>query len=198
MSYNFHKKDITFISTFLNNYCVEIADIYKLEGYIAGCLCCNDRLNSDDFLDYEADLTDIDSKTIEKFKDSYTLILETIDNNLLKGFDDKYNPLFIRNQTQATKFARGFLYSYFLGSLSDIKFAELNYKAILAVANHIDYELMHLDQNYSTFIAEVLKDKVDSLLISVNKLYSLISERVTKTPYISNNLNFNNFSETFH
>jgi hypothetical protein len=197
MSSKLQKQDIAFINSFLNNYCVEVGDIYKLEGYLVGLICCNESLNPNDFLDYEVDLIGIYSITIEKFQNCYSQITDAIEeNNSLKTFRDKYNPLFIKNDTQATKFARGFLYSYNLGSLSDNKFAELNFKAIYAIADHIDYELMHLDQNYAILISEVLKNKIDSLQTSVSKLYSLIDKRIAEAPYISNNLKFNNFSET--
>ena len=57
---------------------------------------------------------------------------------------------------------------------------------------------MDIDPSYSTFVVEILKDKISSLFISINKLASLRSKRVSNIPYISDTFKLNNISETFH
>lgn len=198
MSSKLQKQDIRFINEFLNDSCMDISDIYKLEGYIVGWLCCNNWIDVDEFVESEIDLVNLKAGSVEKFKNFYLSFLKKIDSSLENSGNGNYSPLFIENDAQATKFARGFLYSYFLGDLSNTKFAELNYTAINVVADYIDYDLMDIDPSYSTFVVEILKDKISSLFISINKLASLRSKRVSNILYLSDTFRLNNISETFH
>lgn len=191
-------KDLKIINKFLNESCMDINNIYELEGYIVGWLCCNNWLSADEFIESESDLTNVQTETIEIFRNFYSSVLHQIDNSLQNSSNNEYKSLFIENDYQATKFARGFLCSYFLGDLSSTKSAELNYTAIYVVANYIDYDLMDIDRSYSTFVVEILKDKISSLLTFINKLASLRSKRESNIPYISDTFRLNNISETFH
>lgn len=140
MTQKFSEKHKTALIKTLKKYsCPEgIKNIYELEGFLVGALCCPERLDLDDMIDAifrpkEDAPIEWDSKEeVELFFDG-VFALQNKNNNLLQAAT--YKPKLLKNIKERKKWCRGFLRGFGEEGLecAEQMYDDKNYQAAISV-----------------------------------------------------------------